>query len=82
MCGMYGKYIFPWLMDWLLRGEKFAKLRSKVLADASGVVVEIGFGTGLNLAHYGPHVVRLFAVEPVDDARDKIQGGVIRELLL
>jgi ubiquinone/menaquinone biosynthesis C-methylase UbiE len=65
MCGLYGRYVFPWLMDWLLRGEKFAEQRKKVLADAAGVVVEIGFGTGLNLAHYGPHVVRLFAVEPV-----------------
>jgi ubiquinone/menaquinone biosynthesis C-methylase UbiE len=73
---MYGKYIFPWLMDWLLRGEKFAKLRSTVLADASGVVVEIGFGTGLNLAHYGPHVVRLFAVEPVAMLPGKVQQRI------
>ena len=76
MCGLYGRYVFPWLMDWLLRGEKFAEQRKKVLADAAGVVVEIGFGTGLNLAHYGPHVVRLLAVEPVAMLPGKVRQRI------
>lgn len=76
MCGLYGRYVFPWLMDWLLRGEKFAEQRKKVLADAAGVVVEIGFGTGLNLAHYGPRVVRLIAVEPVAMLTSRVQRRI------
>lgn len=63
--GLYGKCVFPWLMDWLLRGEKFAEQRRRLLAEASGDVVEIGFGTGLNLPHYPAAVRRLIAVEPV-----------------
>lgn len=64
MFGLYGKYVFPWLLDWTLRGEIFAEQRKRLLAEAAGEVVEIGFGTGLNLPHYGPQVTRLTAVEP------------------
>ncbi len=64
MCGLYGKYVFPWLLDWTLRGEVFAEQRERLLAEATGEVVEIGFGTGLNLPHYGRQVTRLTAIEP------------------
>ena len=65
MCRLYGQYVFPWLMDWLLRGEKFAEQRRRLLAEVAGEVVEIGFGTGLNFPHYGRKVSRIVAVEPV-----------------
>jgi ubiquinone/menaquinone biosynthesis C-methylase UbiE len=35
-----------------MSGENFANYRRVVLADAIGSVLEIGFGTGLNLAYY------------------------------
>ena len=49
----------------LLPFEKLglARLRSQLLSKASGNVLEIGFGTGLNLAHY-PSSIKLTAVEP------------------
>lgn len=34
-------------------------------ADLVGEVVEIGFGTGLNLAHLPPSVTRLLAIDPM-----------------
>ena len=48
----YSEYIFPRLMDWVMSGEVFQRLRSELLKDARGEVLEIGFGTGLNLPHY------------------------------
>jgi ubiquinone/menaquinone biosynthesis C-methylase UbiE len=39
-------------------------LRSELLAQATGRVLEIGAGTGANLAHYGPAVVSLTITEP------------------
>ena len=36
---------------------------------SSGRVVEIGFGSGLNLAHYPSTVDMVFAVEPAQVAR-------------
>jgi ubiquinone/menaquinone biosynthesis C-methylase UbiE len=49
---IYSQLIFPNLIDRVMSGESFANYRRQVLADASGNVLEIGFGTGLNLAYY------------------------------
>jgi ubiquinone/menaquinone biosynthesis C-methylase UbiE len=43
---------------------KFARLRREVLAHAEGEILEIGFGTGLNLEHYPEHVRHLTAIDP------------------
>jgi SAM-dependent methyltransferase len=40
------------------------ELRAPTVARAEGHVLEIGFGTGLNLPHYGPGVESLVALEP------------------
>lgn len=41
-------------------------LRPETIADAEGEVLEVGFGTGLNLRHYGPAVKTLVALDPLD----------------
>ena len=38
--------------------------RRELLADLSGVVCEVGAGSGLNFAHYPPEVSQVYAVEP------------------
>ena len=40
------------------------ELRQKLLADASGRVLEVGSGTGTNLPYYGPGVESLTVTEP------------------
>ena len=40
------------------------RIRDELLAEASGSVVEIGAGTGVNLSHYPPSVERLVCTEP------------------
>ncbi|MBX3305492.1 MAG: class I SAM-dependent methyltransferase [Nitrospira sp.] len=62
--GLYCEHIFPRLMDHVMRGAEFQQLRTGVLQSAAGEVLEIGIGTGLNLAHYGPTVLRVRAVDP------------------
>jgi ubiquinone/menaquinone biosynthesis C-methylase UbiE len=52
MKNIYSRLIFPSLIDRVMSGEDFANYRRVVLADAIGSVLEIGFGTGLNLAYY------------------------------
>ncbi|HEY2837563.1 MAG TPA: class I SAM-dependent methyltransferase [Pirellulales bacterium] len=42
------------------------ELRPVALADARGDVLEIGFGTGLNLAFYPPAVDRLTVLDPAE----------------
>ncbi|MEM7136365.1 MAG: class I SAM-dependent methyltransferase [Myxococcota bacterium] len=42
-----------------------SKLRPSAVEAASGDVLEIGFGTGLNLEHYGPDVTSLLGIDPM-----------------
>jgi ubiquinone/menaquinone biosynthesis C-methylase UbiE len=46
--------------------------RRGLLAQASGATVEIGAGTGLNLAHFPPAVTRLCLVEPDPNMRKRL----------
>lgn len=64
--GLYGRYIFPRLMEWALGSEKCSTERRRVLGAAQGDVLEIGFGTGLNLRHYPPTVAGLTIVDPAE----------------
>src|SRR5262245_32428914 len=70
--GLYAQIVFPRLMDWLMSGPEFEKLRTSLLSEASGDVLEIGFGTGLNLPHYPARVSSLAAVDPVSLLPDRV----------
>lgn len=61
---IYHQFIFPRLLDRMMQGESFSIYRRSLLADVSGDVLEIGFGTGLNLAHYPSGVRQLTTVDP------------------
>ena len=73
---MYATYIFPRLMDWMLRGERFQHERQRLLTSAEGVVLEIGFGTGLNLPHYPRTVTALHTIDPSSMLRDRVARRV------
>lgn len=62
--GLYSCHIFPRLMDWVMSGEEFRRLRADLLKHARGDVLEIGFGTGLNLVHYPASISSLSIVDP------------------
>src|SRR5436853_6421404 len=53
-------------MEWALGRPRFQREREQALAAAGGEVLEIGFGTGLNLRHYPPGVKRLTAIDVAD----------------
>ena len=62
--GFYSRFIFPRLCDWAMSTPEFTQLRKSVLAEVKGEILEIGFGTGLNLGHYPEQVRSLAAVDP------------------
>jgi ubiquinone/menaquinone biosynthesis C-methylase UbiE len=64
--GLYRHHIFPRLMDWFMAGEEFHRLRTELLTQVHGEVLELGIGTGLNLRHYPKTVSQLHAVDPAD----------------
>ncbi|HRI89920.1 MAG TPA: class I SAM-dependent methyltransferase, partial [Candidatus Hydrogenedentes bacterium] len=62
--GVYSRYIFPRMMDFVMSSGAMSKIRAAVLAPVFGEIFEIGFGTGLNLPHYPPHVTRITTADP------------------
>lgn len=60
--------ILPRLVHCALRSREIGAVRSRYLGDVGGTVLEIGFGSGLNLPHLSGNVGRLYAVEPSDTA--------------
>lgn len=62
--GLYSRQVLPRITNRVLDNKEFAGIRARVTAGLSGTVLEIGFGSGLNLAHYPDPVERVLAVEP------------------
>ena len=61
---VYGKYVLPRLIDLAMRSKADAAEREKLIPLASGVILEVGIGSGLNLPFYGPRVERLYGLDP------------------
>lgn len=64
--GWWGDRVVPRVVDAALRTPEVDRRRALTLAGLSGTVLEIGFGSGLNLRHYPAAVERVLAVEPAD----------------
>jgi hypothetical protein len=62
--GFYQDQLLPRLQDKVMGREPNSEIRARVCGGLTGEVVEVGFGTGLNVRHYPPEVTRVFAVEP------------------
>lgn len=62
--GFYRQWLFPRLCHLTMSSPHLGELRRSVVAEASGDVLELGFGTGLNLPHYPPAVRSVTGVDP------------------
>lgn len=69
---IYSQLIFPTLIELVMSGENFANYRRTLLRDAVGSVLEIGFGTGLNLAYYLPDRVEQLVTVDVNLGMNKL----------
>ena len=63
--GWYERRLFPRILDVIMNTAETRRIRAEVCAPLSGDVVEIGFGTGHNLAHLPAAVTRIQAVDPM-----------------
>lgn len=62
--GIYSNYIFPRVLNSFMSSGQFKKQRKKLLESVGGEILEIGFGTGLNLEFYPEHVRKITAIDP------------------
>jgi ubiquinone/menaquinone biosynthesis C-methylase UbiE len=60
---LYSRHVFPHLLDWIMSQPAFMAARAELLATVEGDVLEIGFGTGLNLDYYPTTVHSLTTVD-------------------
>jgi SAM-dependent methyltransferase len=66
--GWWSAHVVPRLVDRTLQNAEVDGFRARVCAGLHGRVVEVGFGSGPNLARFPPAVTSLAAVEPSDVA--------------
>jgi SAM-dependent methyltransferase len=73
--------VVPRLVELTCRGPEVDRFRAPVCAGLHGDVLEIGFGSGLNVAHYPPSVRRVGAIEPNELAwrlaADRVEGSAV-----
>jgi len=67
--GLYREHVLPRLVDRACGTGELRRWRKQVTAGLRGTVVEVGFGSGLNMAAYPPEVTLVYAVEPAELAR-------------
>jgi SAM-dependent methyltransferase len=61
---LYTTYVLPRLIDLVMRGKDQGDERAKLVPLASGIVAEIGSGSGLNARFFGGAVERVYALDP------------------
>jgi ubiquinone/menaquinone biosynthesis C-methylase UbiE len=78
---LYSQIIFPWCMDLSMSCPVLSGYRQQILEGVSGKVLEIGFGTGLNLKYYPQSVQKLTVIDSNQGmnrlAKKRIQSSAI-----
>src|SRR6267143_6691949 len=62
--GLYTKYVLPRIIDLAMSNRETRRLREAWIPQARGEVLEVGIGSGLNLAFYSSDVQRVYGVDP------------------
>src|SRR5258708_27027880 len=62
--GFYSSWLFPRLPDRIMRQQQMLPFRQRIGEAASGRVLDVGIGSGLNLPFYGGQTERVFGIDP------------------
>ena len=77
--GFYENRVLPLLLEAACGAAPIGKQRQKVVPQASGRILEIGMGSGLNIPHYDPSRVEyVWGLEPSAGMRRKAAPRVAR----
>ena len=79
--GFYGEQLVPRVTNVLLGNKEFGKVREEATLGLRGDVLELGFGSGLNLPHLPAEVTGVWTVEPsrvaLQLARKRIDASAV-----
>ena len=79
MASFYERRVVPWLIGCACSAKPVAAQRAKVVPGASGRVLELGMGGGLNLPFYDPvKVAAVQGLDPSEALRRKAQAVAAR----
>ncbi len=77
----YARHVLPLLLDTAMKARLATPYRARVAGAAEGRVLELGIGSGLNLAHYGPAVREVIGIDPSPEllamARRRVGGQTV-----
>ena len=76
--GFYERHVLPRLVDLTCGSAALLPIRSWACEGLTGHVIEIGFGSGTNVAAYPAAVTQVTAIEPSDTAWDLAADNVRR----
>jgi len=75
--GLYERYVLPHVINMPCSAPPILKQREKVVPLATGRVLEVGMGSGINLSFYDPDKVEfVFGLEPSEGMRRKAQKNL------
>ena len=74
--GIYRDQVVPRLVDRMCGAAGFDRWRARAVEGLSGRVVEVGFGSGLNVPQYPDTVEVVLAVEPAAVARRRAEPRI------
>src|SRR5262245_49962797 len=66
--GFYENTVLPHIMNLAMGTKAVTAERQRCLAPLRGAVLEIGFGTGLNLPHYPSAVTKVVGIDPSESS--------------
>ena len=75
--GFYDNKILPIIIDKACSMSSIMGLREKIVPQAKGIVLEVGMGSGINLALYNPDIIDfVWGLEPSHGMRKKAQSNL------
>jgi ubiquinone/menaquinone biosynthesis C-methylase UbiE len=76
--GIYATHVLPRILDLAMGTKPATAERARFLADVSGRVLEVGFGSGRNLPHYPRAVTSVVAIDPSTGGASLARGRIAR----